>query len=291
MGRCGAVILMLLLGVLAAGEVCAEGTTSDLVPGSDLTLKELLARMDEVHARLSTLSIDFVQVKTVALLKAPVTSEGHFYYTKPDRICWEYGGEDAMIMVLNGDTMTMYYPDLKQADILDISRFRNRVFRTLSLGQSSKVLKKQYRLSLVAGLSPDDEANRKRYLPKEYFSLGDDVPRFTRTLYILELIPKKRRIAKRMSKIHLWIEEGRWLPVMLRYEQRNGDTNAMVFRTIRVNEEIPESRYQIELPPDVEISHRIDRSEPEAHEEEGSGERKGEAAAAKGADGGEPAGR
>lgn len=41
-------------------------------------------------ARISTISADFVQKKTMKILSKPLVSEGMFYYAAPDSIRWEY---------------------------------------------------------------------------------------------------------------------------------------------------------------------------------------------------------
>lgn len=41
-------------------------------------------------ARISTMSADFVQKKTMKILSKPLVSEGKFYYAAPDSIRWEY---------------------------------------------------------------------------------------------------------------------------------------------------------------------------------------------------------
>ena len=41
-------------------------------------------------ARISTISADFVQKKSMKILSKPLISEGKFYYATPDLIRWEY---------------------------------------------------------------------------------------------------------------------------------------------------------------------------------------------------------
>lgn len=41
-------------------------------------------------ARVSTISADFVQKKSMKILSKPMVSEGKFYYAAPDAVRWEY---------------------------------------------------------------------------------------------------------------------------------------------------------------------------------------------------------
>lgn len=61
-----------------------------------LLLSPLAVRADDFAglrrdaARISTISADFVQKKSMKILSKPMVSEGKFYFAKPDSIRWEY---------------------------------------------------------------------------------------------------------------------------------------------------------------------------------------------------------
>lgn len=48
------------------------------------------ARLRKDSARISTISADFVQKKSMKILSKPLVSEGKFYFAAPDSIRWEY---------------------------------------------------------------------------------------------------------------------------------------------------------------------------------------------------------
>lgn len=48
------------------------------------------ARLRKDSARVSTISADFVQKKSMKILSKPLVSEGKFYFAAPDSIRWEY---------------------------------------------------------------------------------------------------------------------------------------------------------------------------------------------------------
>lgn len=59
-------------------------------------------------ARISTISADFVQKKTMKILSKPLVSEGKFYFMQPDFIRWEYS-KPVKSVVISGKGATRRY--------------------------------------------------------------------------------------------------------------------------------------------------------------------------------------
>lgn len=74
MGRTGIKILLLILLVVLPWGVRADD----------------FAQLRREAARITTISADFVQKKTMKILARPLVSEGKFYYAAPSSIRWEY---------------------------------------------------------------------------------------------------------------------------------------------------------------------------------------------------------
>ena len=51
----------------------------------------------------------------------------------------------------------------------------------------------------------------------------------------------------------LWIDRKLFLPVRVRYVEANGDTTEYRFENLRRNGEIPSTRFELAIPPDVEV--------------------------------------
>lgn len=77
-------------------------------------LDDLKAR----QAQVRTVTVAFTQEKHTKLLAAPLRSSGTFTYRQPDRIRWEYRGKVNMLVVSTGKELWIYYPDLKEADVI-----------------------------------------------------------------------------------------------------------------------------------------------------------------------------
>ncbi len=66
------------------------------------------ARLRKDSARVSTITADFVQKKSMKILSKPLVSEGKFYYAAPDSIRWEYS-KPLKSVVISGKGSTKRY--------------------------------------------------------------------------------------------------------------------------------------------------------------------------------------
>ncbi|PKN81629.1 MAG: hypothetical protein CVU51_13935 [Deltaproteobacteria bacterium HGW-Deltaproteobacteria-1] len=66
------------------------------------------ARLRKDSARISTITADFVQKKSMKILSKPLVSEGKFYYAAPDSIRWEYS-RPLKSVVISGKGSTKRY--------------------------------------------------------------------------------------------------------------------------------------------------------------------------------------
>jgi outer membrane lipoprotein-sorting protein len=190
-------------------------------------LPALVERIKAEQQKLKTLEARFVQVQESSLLAAPEKATGHFSYTAPDRVRWEYESPKPISVVVRGEQMTTWYHDLKRAELIKIGRYSNQVFKYLGASGDMKTL-------------------------LEYFDVKLGTSSTKGEPYRLELTPRFQRIAKRLKSMTLWIDDATFLPVHLRYVEADGDTMEYRFEDLKRNGRIPEDRYVLQLPKGVE---------------------------------------
>lgn len=66
------------------------------------------ARLRKDSARISTVSADFIQKKSMKILSKPLVSEGKFYFAAPDSVRWEYS-KPLRSIVVSGKGNTKRY--------------------------------------------------------------------------------------------------------------------------------------------------------------------------------------
>ncbi|HZI64081.1 MAG TPA: outer membrane lipoprotein carrier protein LolA [Thermoanaerobaculia bacterium] len=219
-------ILTLLAG---AGAVQAAPPDPD-APGlsPDLRLKALVERVKIEQSKLRTLEADFLQRRESEFLAQPEEARGTFSYAAPDRVRWEYREPKPMTLVIRGNEMTTWYQDLDRADRMNVGRYSGQVLRYLGASGSLETL-------------------------LEYFRLSVAFPKAAGEPYRLELQPRYERMQKRLASMTLWLDRASFLPVRLKYVEAGGDITEYEFTNLRRNVEIPAARFDLELPPGVEV--------------------------------------
>jgi len=215
--------------------MCASGVVGEdprdlrdpgLAPAERLDV--LVERMRRGQESLQTLQADFVQTKESSMLLEAAEATGTFYYAAPDRVRWEYRTPDPISMVIADDRMTTWYRDLERAEQVDIGRQSQKVLEYLGAGSSLGTL-------------------------LEYFDVKLHQPQDPSAPLELELAPRFERVAKRLSGMSLWIDPELFLPVRLRYIEADGDVTDYRFSGFRLNGEIPDERFELDLPDSVAL--------------------------------------
>lgn len=192
-------------------------------------LKAVLNGFDRAQENTKTLIAAFQETKTLQLLTDPVESSGYFYFSKPNRVKWEYREPETKVYLLTEDSYTAYYPEQKRAEKVNVRHYSAKLFRAFGIGQTTSELKKYYDIHLA------DSSDREN-------------------TFLLVLLPKKRRIQKRIETLRIWVDDQSFLPVQMEYLEPDGDSTLLGFDRILINQEIQASRYQIKIPSDVTVT-------------------------------------
>jgi outer membrane lipoprotein-sorting protein len=223
--------LTLLLIVFIMASWAAVGTSSSQdAETRPLSLPELLQKFNERQQAVQSLTATFTERKDLSLLAKPVVSNGTFLYAKPARIKWEYSLPEPRVFLITEDRFVAYYPNQKRAEEVPLSKLAGRrVFRVFGIGQTSEDLQKFFEISQA---EPGDE----------------------RDCYLLILTPKRRRVKDRLQLVRFWVDAKTYLPRKLQYLESDGDSTLLSFANIRLNPEIAEGRFNVDIPKDVQIS-------------------------------------
>lgn len=198
----------------------------------------LLDRIQYEQKRLESLEADFVQSRESEFLAEPEDSRGTFTYSAPDLVRWDYLEPKPMSLVIHENEMVTWYKDLGRAERVKVGRVSSQVFRYLNASGSLESLMKYFAVTIA-------------------FPPGAAEP------YRLELQPRYARIKKRLAAMTLWIDRQHFLPVRVRYVESNGDKTEYRFEHMKRNGPIAKERFELELPPGVEVKLiDLDRGRP-----------------------------
>ena len=212
------VVAALCAVVLSASPMRAAGA---------VTLADIIKHVQEQQKKTSTLQADFRQEKELALLAKPEVSTGTFIYSRPSNVLWVYDTPKRVQMVIAGGVLTTYYADLGKAERVDVKRFEDRIFKYM--GASGAI---------------DELA---RYFD---FTFTDSK---SKPVFLLDLTPKNRAVAKRVRRIKIWIDKSTYLTSKFEYVEGDGDITRYEFTNVRINEPVPQSRFALSLPTSVRV--------------------------------------
>ena len=196
-----------------------------------LQLPELLKRFNESQQSVASLTASFTERKNLSLLAKPLVSNGTFLYSRPSRIKWEYTEPEPRVFLITEDRFIAYYPNQKRAEEVPLSKLAGRrVFRVFGIGQTAEDLGK-------------------------FFDISQDNPGDEKGAYLLILTPKRQRVKDRLQRVRFWVDARTFLPRKLEYVESDGDSTLLSFNNIRLNPEIAEARFSVDIPKDVPVSN------------------------------------
>jgi len=215
---------------LLAAALCALAAASPLAaaPKADPnSLEAVVKKVQDQQKKTTSLQADFRQEKELALLSKPEVSSGTFVFSKPNNVLWSYDAPKRVQMLIANGTLTTYYPELKKAEKLDVTRFQDRIFKYMGASGAIDELARYFDFTFV-----DNAANPS---------------------FLLDLSPKNRAVAKRVKHIKIWIDKKSYLTTKFEYTEGDGDITRYEFTNIRLNQPVPPSRFTLNLPPAVKI--------------------------------------
>jgi outer membrane lipoprotein-sorting protein len=190
-------------------------------------LRALVERMKIEQRGFTTLVADFEQETAAEMLVEAEKSKGTFYYEAPDKVRWQYDAPTPKVIVINGSELVTWYQDLRRAEKVQVGRYSDAVFKYLGASGSLETL-------------------------MDYFSLRVDFPKGSEP-YKIDLVPRYKRVEKRLRDMSVSIDGELFVPVELAYTEPNGDSTRYEFSDFKVNQPIPATHFQLELPADVDV--------------------------------------
>jgi outer membrane lipoprotein-sorting protein len=192
-----------------------------------VTLEQVIKKVQEQQKKTMTLQADFRQEKELALMAKPEVSTGTFLFSKPSNVLWTYTSPKRVQMVIAGGFLTTYYPELNKAERIDVKRFEDRIFKYMGATGAIDELARYFDFTFTDSKS--------------------------KPVFVLDLTPKNRAVAKRVKRIKLWIDKTTYLTSKIEYVEGDGDITRYEFTKVRINEPVPPSRFALSLPTSVKV--------------------------------------
>lgn len=222
-------IALTVVACVVAGAAAGPAPPADAVDALEgsAKLEALIERVVERQRAVRSLRADFVLHKRSDLLLEEMVSSGEFLFHAPDKVRWDYRRPDRMVVVFADDTMTTFHPLQARAERVKVSGSQRRFVRVL------------------AGTQPLDDLTT-------HFSVtladpGGPAP------YHLTLRPVDAMVKKKLRSVRLEVDRVLFLPVVVEYNEPDGDSTRYEFKNLVLNPELDDSRFHLEFGSDVEL--------------------------------------
>jgi outer membrane lipoprotein-sorting protein len=141
-------LLLSLTLLLGAGGALAEATPAPVGNAA------LFASLERTAGSVKTLASDFVQEKYLGMFKTVLSSQGRFYFSKPDRLRWELTAPVASGFVIKGEQGRRWHERTGRTESFQISQEPIMKLVSDQLFAWARAdfvwLKKEYRISVLS---------------------------------------------------------------------------------------------------------------------------------------------
>ncbi len=221
---------MILALLLAPRPNLAEGTVPDGRTISGAERDRWFEELRERQKGITGLSAAVVQRKRDPLLKNESVSRGKLSFRKPASLRWEVESPERMVLVMDGRTVTTYFPKRKEAERRNM---RDDFASSAALG------------FFESGISASlPELERRFHVA--LFRSDDEV--------VLRLIPRSKMLFRVIASIRIHQDPVEGRPRRIVVEGSRGDRTETTFSGVTLNPDFPPDTFSLRLGPEVRIT-------------------------------------
>ena len=224
------IIVTIVFSCLILAHLNSYGTDNQV----SYSLDEIFKKVEEVNLQLTTMEADIKYTRLISLLDSEEISNGFLRYKKPKKLNINFFPPRNEINILDGSYAWIYHIEEKQVEKYEMSSDMDSpqgmdIF-DLGYEYSTEKAKENYDITLIDEISTEEG-----------------------TLFHIELIPRET-IDAEYERTLLWVREGLWLPVQYQLFESDGEIiNTIELSNIKINTEIPDTTFVLDISEDVEI--------------------------------------
>ena len=227
------IIIFLFLPLFLSSSAIAAPADSMRAPDSNEN-NDVFEKIRQMQNNVHTLSATIEQEKNYSALKKAIHVNGRIILKKPNLLRWEADAPERSVISVDGVTMTVYYPDIKEAKRYKLSeqfiaKNTMRFFSSIMWG-SFEDMEKQFALAV-----------------------SRDKGRIS-----FELKPLSKIVRRYLSSVVISYDDRTGLPLSFEITTPKGDRTITTLSDIKVNPELEPDTFNLKLPHDVWIINNIE---------------------------------
>lgn len=173
-------------------------------------------KVNEVASKTNSINTEFIQEKNLTFLDEKITSKGILLYKKPDMLRLEYTSPYNYLIIINNGKLLIKSEDSEVKVDLESSKMFNEINDLIINSIQGKILN-----------MPD--------LTTVFYEGTDS--------YFIQLIPEQEELKKYIMSIELFISKKDYTVTDFKVIELSGDYTLIKFVNKKINEEIPDSRF------------------------------------------------
>ena len=194
---------------------------------------KVLSQMDQASKILSTLTADVIQTKVTVVVNDTSVETGKLFHKRSknsSKTKLEYDKPELKTLLIEKGKVWIYEPRINRLQEFDLGKDHSQAeFFITGVGQSGANLSKSYNVKFLN----EESVNEIKTA-------------------VLELKPKSDKVSSMFSKVQLWIDQTRWVPIQTRLTETSGDYFTIQFNNIQLNPHLSDRIFKINAPPNVE---------------------------------------
>jgi outer membrane lipoprotein-sorting protein len=238
-----AVLLLLTLSssanapYLKAGLATQEGASESHATAAP-PLATVLAGMNEAAASFNSVAGDLEYTKVTVIVDDHSTEKGKIYFEKgkdgKPHVMLAFTDPAEKYVLFSSDKVSIYHPKIAEVDEYKVANSDGLVeqFLLLGFGTSGNELQKSYKVSVEGEESVDGQP----------------------TVH-LDLVPKNKNVAARVSHIELWVSPQTWQPVQQKFFEPSKDFLVARYKNVLKNTKIAAKSFQLPFRGKVKTVH------------------------------------
>ncbi|MFQ6070765.1 MAG: outer membrane lipoprotein carrier protein LolA [Candidatus Aminicenantales bacterium] len=192
---------------------------------SSFSAEDVALRVEEALLSLQTLKAEFIQTYIPKSLTTQFQERGELYFQKKGLMKWVYEEPEEKIFLVRGSQILFYLPEENQLIKSSLTGY----------GRGTEIL------DLLSGNIGVKERFQVEFTPPQSE---------TASLYHITLTPKEEG---EYTSIYLEVEKKSWLIRKAVLFDWAGNRTEFRFNRIKTNIPLPETAFELKVPPDVEI--------------------------------------
>lgn len=227
----------LFISLLVLTPLHAASDTPEEISSADR--QKIVSKLKELEKETQTIAATITQEKQLFLLKEKVCVNGSVLMKKPNMFRWDMVKPDKSIMVIDGKVMTIYHPDVKEAQIFNLSGnliASNTVkFFTTTLWGSLSEMEKKFSVTM--------------------FRRNSEI--------VFKLVPLSKIVGRYVSSLLIYYDEKTGVPQGFETITPKGEKTITRLSNIKINPEIEKDLFKLKLPEDVCITNNQEQQQDE----------------------------